>query len=822
MQGAASFGFWLRERRKSLDLTQEELALTVGCSLETIQKIEGGSRRPSKQMSELLAQSLGVPGEEREALVRFARGDSNAKGEGLQPIGGHGGRLPAQLSPLIGREEETARLKEYLLGEDVRLLTLTGAPGIGKTRLAIEVASELESSFKGGVHFVELAPIITGDLVIHAVADTLGVKEAEGQSLLERVTRYLRDREVLLVLDNFEQVVEAGPVVTELLTWCPLVKVLITSREALNVHGERQFPVPPLKLPDQAQLPGVEDLNRYPAIDLFVRSAQAISPDFKLTEGNAEAVATICARLDGLPLAIELVAARVKLLPPQALLSRLSQRLALSASGGRDLPVRHQTLQNAISWSYDLLEEEEQTLFRRLGVFVGGCTLTSVEAVCNATADLKLEMLEGLALLLDKSLLYQEQPATTDPRFTMLETIREFARERQEESGETAILQRLHAEYYLALAEATDPQISGGDLEYLLRVLESEHDNLRAALNWALVEGEAETLVRLSSALWYFWYERRHFSEGRRWLEAALSLGTEAQGAFPSESWAKALLGAGVLAYYQGDHARALELEGQSLALYRDLGEKGGTALALNNLGNLARDLGDYSRAESLFTESLSLFRELANEARTATVLNNLGLVAYDMGDSERAEQLFSESLKLRRRLGRRSDIAFSLHCLGEVARQQGKLGEASTFYAESLELCKEMGDKRSIAMNLHGLGMVALLRNELERAESLLKESLSLRRELGERRLFVWDLEGLAAVAEAGGQVERASQLLGIARALREAIGLCLPLTDATLSKSTTARIRAQLGEQTFQKSSAEGEQMALEEALTYALEES
>src|SRR5919107_1508387 len=446
----------------------------------------------------------------------------------LKTLDARTNNLPAQPTPLVGRESELGEVRDLLRAEGLRLLTLTGPGGIGKTRLGLQVAAELLDEFEDGVFFVALDPITASALVASAIAEPLGVVEAWDQPLEEGLKDYLGGKELLLVLDNFEQVLGGAPLVGNLLAACPKLKVLATSRSGLRVYGEQEYPVPPLELPRPGRLPPIDRLSQYEAVRLFIERAKAARPDFSVTDENAPAVAEICARLDGLPLAIELAAARVKLLTPGAMLERLGSRLKLLTGGARDLPERQRTLRGAIEWSHALLEEGEQVLFRRLAVSSGGRTLEALEAICDAEGDLPVDAFEGVSSLLDKSLLVREEGPEEESRLVMLETIHEYAREKLRESGEAEGVSGLHAQYFLAFAEEAEAELEGPDQASWMERLEADHDNFRAALSWLLEAGEAESALRIGGALWLFWRSRGHLSEGRRWLSEGLSGGDAA------------------------------------------------------------------------------------------------------------------------------------------------------------------------------------------------------------------------------------------------------------------------------------------------------
>jgi predicted ATPase/serine/threonine protein kinase len=690
--------------------------------------------------------------------------------------------LPAQRTGFVGREKEVAAAKELLLRQDVRLVTVTGPGGIGKTRLAVQVASELVEHFPGGTNFVPLSSLGDPGLIASVIVQTLGIREAGGQSPLETLKQNLQgllSAPMLLVLDNFEHLVQAVPTVAELLAVGPKLKIMVTSRAALHVYGEHEFPVPPLAVPDSRSMPTVEVLSRYPAVALFVQRAVAAKPDFELNRENAPAVIEICTRLDGLPLAIELAAARVKVLSPSSMRTRLTSRLQLLTGGSRDLPLRQQTLRAAMDWSYDLLSPAEQRLFRRLSVFVGGCTLEGAEAVCDTKGDLDLDLLDGMASMVDKSLAQQVEQAKSEARFVMLETIREYGLEKLGGSGEQALTKRAHAAYCLVLAEEEATEQSGTEGAEWLERLAVEHDNFRAALDWLTETGEAQWGLRMGAALFRFWEMREYLAEGRTRLCKLLKL---AQAEAPTKARERALFAAGVLAGEQGDYASAVALIRESLDVARQLRDRQGIAVALNALAVLARDQGEVAVARSLFEESLVLWRELGDQKAVARSLSNLGNVVQLQGDNARARFLYAECLAIFQDLGDRTGVAWSMNYQGDVARDQGDYPGARTLYEQGLVIFRELGDRWGIAGTLADLGSLAGEQGIYPAARCLYRESIKIFQELDHKRGIARLLECFACAAAVQFEAERALRLAGAAAALRQNIGA--PLTSAEQAK--------------------------------------
>ena len=716
----------------------------------------------------------------------------------------------------------------------------------------MEVARKLLPAFEDGVYFIDLTPVTGAPMLFATIGQALGIKPITGDDFLADLGHALRDKRILLVLDNFEQIADAGAEVVRLLEMCPGIEALITSREALHVRGEQQLVVPPLKLPNSVDDLSPEALLDYASVALFVERAREVRSDFTLTVENAPAVAKICTRLDGLPLAIELAAAQVKVLSLADVLARLDRRLALLTDGARDLPLRHQTLQAAIDWSYDLLSRRERTLFACFSVFAGGCDLDAVEAVCSD--------LRTLRSLLDKSLVQQgESPVMKvegQVRFYMLESIREHAMTRLEDSGDAREMRSYHATYYLSVVEQADGGSESQDERQRLDRLEQEHDNIRAALRWALSVQDYEIAARIAGGMLRFWDVRGYWSEGRQWLDPVIAQ----LEILPAKVGATAALAASRLAYLQDDNDMARTLSEQSLRLYREVGFKPGIAQALGSLAYLAARLGDREAAISLLEEALTMSREVGDRRKVASILGNLGRLAMESGDYERASALEREALALFRGLNDRSGTASTLANLGQLAAEKSDFELSVSLLEESLALNRELGDKGHSGWVLGDLGIATLAAGDYERsmsvyadaarlfvelgdksglatalfmrgvalaymggdpesAASSFEESLRLCREIGDEAGCAPALDGLAFLAAGAGDLQRAARMLGAAETVRGKAGYRVGIIELPLHERIIALLHAGMNEGDLAAAIAKGRGMGLEQAIAYAL---
>jgi predicted ATPase/serine/threonine protein kinase len=724
--------------------------------------------------------------------------------------------LPVQRNAFIGREREATALRQLLSRVDVQLVTLTGPGGIGKTRLALQVAADAAAEFPGGVCFVPLSAVSDPALIVSTIAQALGVRETGNQSAQESLKEYVSgiDQPTLLLLDNFEHLVSAAPVITQMLTTGPKLKVAVTSQAPLHVYGEHEFPVPPLALPDLKSIPSLEVLARLPAVALFVERAKAVKREFTLTKENAPAVAAICARLDGLPLAIELAAARIKLLPPSAMLARLESRLNLLTGGARDLPTRQQTLRSTVDWSYGLLNAAEQTLLRRLSVFTGGCTLEGVEAVCDTKGDLGLDILDGMASMVDKSLVQQLEQVDAETRFLMLSTIREYALERLAESDDEVATRRAHAAYYLVLAEEGAEDMVTHP-EWLDR-FEIEHDNFRLALDTLIKTGDAEWGLRLGAALFRFWETREHLKEGRDSIARLLALeGTVAR----PKLRARLLFAAAVLAGEQGDYEAGRQLFEDSLETCLELNDTRGVAVALNALAVNARERGDLAGAAALFERCVPLWKDLGDSADIARALSNLANVRKMKGEYAAASALYDECLTMFRKAGDGAGVAWTLNYQADVAREKADLVVARSFCEQSLAAFRQLRDGWGIATTLSDLASLHCDQGNDVEARSLYGESIKMFQELGHKRGIARALESLAASAAAQSNAEKSLHLAGAAAALRQRLGAPLTPSEQSRLEKALEFARRTLGSAAGLTAWMEGWAMPVEQAVREAL---
>jgi predicted ATPase/transcriptional regulator with XRE-family HTH domain len=875
MEEVYSFGYWVMRRRKALDLTRAGLALQVSCSPETIKKIERDERRPSRQMAELLAAALAVPVAEHDRFLRAALGEGSVdrltvtdepldqkprpgKTATERPASGRPvHNLPYHPSRFIGREREIAEVGQLIIRS--RLVTLTGVGGGGKTRLAREAAGPLLESFPDGIWLVELAPLSDPALAASFIAATLGLINDPDRSPLDTMVEYLRDQQLLLLLDNCEHLIETmARLIETLVHRCPDLHILTTSRERLEIDGEAVWLVPPLALPPENGDLSIAELTGHDSIRLFVERATAALPTFALTEQNAAAVAQLCRRLDGIPMALELAAARVRILRVEEIVARLDDRFRLLTGGNRAAPPRHQTLRALIDWSYDLLPPVEQRLLRRLSVFAGGFSLEEVEAICDEECD--GNVLDLLTQLVNKSLVVADRVSGERTRYTLHETIRQYGLERLAEDGAVERTRDRHAAFYCRLAEEAEPQLYEATQIYWLDQLDEKYDNLRAALNWTLVEHltNAETGLRLAAALAYYWEMRGILLEGQRWLSAALEQVNSAAvplrasfylnaGNFWLEhgywggskanlcareslslysrledkrgiAWTLRLLGNCAL-YYEQDFERAASLLEQCLAMAEELNDTGLLARAYQNLGRTMMFWGNLPKAAILGEKGLALARETGDRNVIGYLSFHAGLTAARQEDYARAEAHLLEALAVCRELKLKLNATKTLNPLGEVARLQEKYDQAASYYQEYLTVAAEIAGFEDVSIPLSNLGWIAIMQGDLPRAVDFFRQSIENDKFMN---AIPWNLWGLALVAATQGRMRQAVQLYAVFDKLLESDSVHIAYRkDREAYRDHLASVRGASDEHEFSAAWAEGQHMSVEEAIAYALEE-
>jgi predicted ATPase/transcriptional regulator with XRE-family HTH domain len=814
-----SFGAWLRQRRRELDLTQAELAERLFCAKGTVRRLEADDLRPSKQLAEQIAAVLAVPTEQRAAFIAFARSgaqdgppvdfvhaQSLAPPNPAQPAARPSRRypLPSPTSTLLGRAHTVEAAVELLLDPDVRLVTLVGPPGVGKTRLALAIAREIQAHFREGVCFVPLAPVSSAERVLPAIAQALDLLDS-GRPLAAALVDRLRGEEVLLVLDNLEHLLAAAAEIAALLAAAAALKILCTSRTALRIVGEHEFLVPPLPLPDLIRLPGVDSFAQNPALALFVARAQAIHPGFAVTIENLRPLAEICHRLDGLPLAIELAATRIKLFSPAAILARLDRRLPFLTGGHRDAPARQRTLEAAIAWSYDLLDDAEKRCLARLGVFRGGWTLEAAEAICGA----EIDVVNRLAALVDQSLIQTTHTADGDVRFHILETIREFALLRLGEEADAAAVQERHARYYLDLAVTAERQLQGSAQAAWMNRLHAESKNLRAAFAWSLsAPGDVAPGLRAGAALWWFWWTDGQVGEGRQWLGRLIARARE-MGLVADAALGPALLGAGILAFFAGEFAEAIPHLMEARAIGVRVGDQITQGYAIFMLGTVHVLSGQPDDGHVLLEQGSATLRSAGNAALWQVGVTSLArtLLSFERGDLAEAQRHADNGMRIFHQLGQPYGIGLAFNYQGDVARQRGELERAAACYQAALPLLQDARARSEIPAVLHNLGHVFLAQGDVVQAANVFAEGLELQRAVGNRMGMAECLVGLASTDLANELNRRAVMRLGAVDALLSSLNIPLFAADQAVYQRTIELSRLRLDAATWQTAYALGQ---------------
>jgi predicted ATPase/DNA-binding XRE family transcriptional regulator len=815
MPESISFGTWLRQQRRAFDLTQKAFADQVGCAEITVRRMEADEYKPSKELALVLFEKLGIPEPERAQWVRFARGISNLPIQSIPQPNKPNSNLPVSLTSFIGREKEQSEAVSLI--DKHRLVTLTGSGGVGKTRFAIKIGEQLLEHYPDGVWLIELTSLNDPSLLPQIAATVFGLRTQAGISYTDLLANFLQAKSALLILDNCEQLLDACAHFAEtLLKNCAGLKILVTSREPLEIAGEALYRIPSLRLPDlQYRL---DTLRDFESVKLFEERAQLIQFDFSLTLENAASVAQICHRLDGIPLAIELAAARINVLRVEQIAARLDDAFRLLIGGNRTALPRQQTLQATMDWSYDLLSEKECILLRRLSVFAGGWMLEAAEAVCAGDGIESTGVLDLLTQLVNKSLVIAEPVHEKETRYRMLEIIRQYTLTKLMVSSEADATPRRHTKYYLALAEAKPEVYINASIQAWQDRVETEHDNMRTALAWSQsAQGSAELRLRLARALGWFWINHGYWSEGRGWLEGAL-MQADVEQVDNKQIQAQALEQLGFVCTLLSDYEATDVHFVNSLKLFQELGDVSSSAKVLSSMGWLARERGDTTTARLRLEESLGTFRKFGDKTYIAYALLTLGEALVMQEDVEGAARLLEESLSLYRELGEPNGIGWTLNHQGHVAQIQGEYERATRLHEESLPFFHESAQWGGIPWAHQGLGETALAQGNAVLATTHLAEALALFHEVGDREGASWCLAGLAGVAALDEEPERAAWLWGAAEALRQSIGAREAPAARATHERLKAHVRKQLAEAEFNAKWAEGQAASVEQAINEA----
>jgi predicted ATPase/DNA-binding XRE family transcriptional regulator len=816
MQEEISFGTWLRKQRKSLDLSQQAFADQLGCAEVTLRRIEAGRLKPSRELANILFEKLGIPETERQQWISFARGLSGFPLFSTASANGQITNLPVPLTSFIGREREQSEVIRLISKH--RLVTLTGAGGVGKTRLAIQVVADLRNRFPDGVWFLDLASLIDPALVPNTLAGMVGLRESTELTPTNLLINYFRSRTALVIFDNCEHVIEScSQLVHSLLSICENLSILATSREALRVAGEIAHSVPSLEIPRLGAELTTDTLREFEALRLFAERGAVALPGFLINSHNALIVARICDRLDGIPLAIELAAARVNVLTVEQILTRLNEQFNLLTGGLRSALPRHQTLHAAMEWSYNLLSEKEQIVFRRLAVFSGGWILEAAEIVCSGNGIDAIEVLDLLSHLVNKSLVYVET-VQGQIRYRRLKMIRDHALAMLKRSNEMRVVCRRHLTYFAELVYEAERNFKGPDEASWYGRLDTELDNVRVALTWFGGLEYVDERLRFAAGLWRYWKNRGKTTEGRGHIQHildSLPLGPSRRTA----ACARALTAVGALAYYEADFSFSEQSRKEALSIYRILDDKAGIADCLNGLGNAAISQGNYNEARTFYEESLVIRQELEDKWGVARIIGNLGLLAYFQGNYDQAYSFHMESLILFRELQDYEGIANELINLGDVARYQGKLSIALALYGESISISKSLQDQWGLPYGIMGLADVAFEQGDFSAASSQYKDSLIMFQKAADYIAIPYLLESIAALLFVKNQLEAAARIYGSADALRKRKHSPLPLPNQSAYQKYLSLLKQQLGMTKFEIAWTEGFKMTSDQAAALAL---